>query len=126
MDFKEDPVLKIISLFSKKWTYEIISLLIIQGDCRYSDFEKAYPDLSSKMLSTRLKELFDSKLISKVISKLSPLDFKYRLSDRGSNLRHVLREMAIYGTQVFNINNNNYSFDEIKKYYSQKYEKSYD
>ncbi len=121
MEFNSDPVHVCINLLSKKWNYEILTLLMQEGDCRFTDFEKAYPDISGKMLSLRLKELFDDNIISKVISKMSPLEFKYRLSKNGNLIRKLLVELGMLGAQLYELSDKKYSYAELKEYFTNEF-----
>ena len=121
MQFNSDPVHVCINLLSKKWNYEILRLLMQEGDCRFTDFEKACPDISGKMLSLRLKELYDDNLISKVISKMSPLEFKYRLSKSGNLIRKLLVELGMLGAQIYDLSDKKYSYAELKEYFTNEF-----
>ena len=71
---------------------------LLEHERKFSELERLFKGLSSKVLSQRMKELFDMGLVSKVVSSITPLDFVYRISPAGDQIRKVLYEMAIFGS----------------------------
>ncbi|MFX0095442.1 MAG: winged helix-turn-helix transcriptional regulator, partial [Candidatus Hodarchaeota archaeon] len=79
LEFKQSPVNLTLQLISKKWTTEIITELM-KGRKRFSDLLEANPNLSSKMLSERLKELYQEGFIDKIVINMIPLRVKYQIT----------------------------------------------
>jgi len=97
---KQSPVSYLLGILNKKWTVEILEALFDE-ELQFSELERRYPDMSGKMLSRRVKELFDLGLIGKMISSIQPLEFKYRLSDQARLLRPVFYQLAVVGAKLF-------------------------
>lgn len=123
IQFKHDPIKLGLDLLSKKWTYAIIELLRDKR-MRYSDIQQQLPEISSKILASRLKELFELGLIGKIISNMIPLHFKYHITDLGRQTRKVYYELAILGCKIFRdeiFGDDNYSSEAISSYFKVKF-----
>ena len=91
---------------------------------QFSEIERRYPDLSGKMLSRRVNELFDLGLIGKAISRIQPLEFKYRITEKGKMLKRLFYELSVTGTKLFRqeiLENPNVDTSEIEAYFKQMY-----
>jgi DNA-binding HxlR family transcriptional regulator len=123
MEQVDSPVKLALNLLSKKWTFEILDFLLTE-DGRFTDIEGQIGEISGKMLSERLKELFDLGLVSKVVSKLTPLQFSYRISDLGREVRHVFLELGVFGSKIFRdkIDLDSLDIREIRLLYTEKYD----
>ncbi|MHA2503838.1 MAG: winged helix-turn-helix transcriptional regulator [Candidatus Kariarchaeaceae archaeon] len=121
--FNQSPATYLLNILGKKWTYEILNSLMFE-ELHFSDILKRYPDMSGKMLSRRVKELFDMGLVGKTISNLQPLEFKYHTSDRGKLLRQVFYELNVSSTRMFRaevLQNPSIDSEAIQQYFSDIY-----
>lgn len=94
------PFLTTFQILQKKWTLEII-LELFKGRKRFSDLLEIGESLTSKVLSERIKELYENHIIEKVIINMIPLRFKYQLTDQGIDLRKILFEIALYTCKYY-------------------------
>ncbi len=99
------PIEIALSHIGKKWAINIVRDLF-EGKKRFNEFLKANEKISTKMLSARLKELEQDKILTKNITNMSPITIEYKLTDRGIALNKILYEMAVfslneYGKEVF-------------------------
>ncbi|MFQ5977836.1 MAG: winged helix-turn-helix transcriptional regulator [Candidatus Heimdallarchaeota archaeon] len=123
VDIKKSPITLTLQLISRKWTIEIITDLM-QGRKRFSDFLEAHAGLSSKMLSERLKELYNEGFVEKIVTNMMPLRVKYQITDQGRLLNRVLYEMALFGVMVYSddvLGSQNLAPSEIIKLYAALY-----
>jgi DNA-binding HxlR family transcriptional regulator len=97
---------KNINLLKNKWTIYIIRDIIL-GKKYFSEFKEDKPELSNKVLTQRLKELENNKIIKKVVDDN---ETSYYLTERGERLRNIIYELAI-----FNIEESGYGEEEIEK-----------
>ena len=97
-NLKQCPIEKAFDHVGKKWGINIIRDLFL-GKKRFRDFLAANPELSTKMLSSRLRELERKGIIEKRIAQKSPLLIEYHLTDKGRKLRPVLYSLAVYAVQ---------------------------
>ena len=89
----------------KKWTVNIIRDMLL-GKKRFTEFLQANPEMSTKMLSQRLRDLEKDAIIKKRIVSKNPVRIEYDLTSRGEDLNKVLFEMSMfsmkhYGKEVF-------------------------
>ena len=93
--FKKCPVKVTLSYIGKKWSVEIIRDMMF-GYKRFKDFLKENPQLSSKILAQRLKELEQHQIIKKTNTG-NHFTIEYHLTERGIRLNKVLYELAQFG-----------------------------
>ena len=89
------PIDNALKYIGKKWSIHIIRDLFM-GEKRFSEFLKSNPNLSTKMLSVRLRELEENKIISKKVVSVSPVKIEYGLTKKGEALSGVLRELSLF------------------------------
>lgn len=74
----------------KKWNIKIIKGLFC--DCKhFKDFLERHPNLSSKVLAERLKELEQKDIIEKKV--VSSTQTEYYLTEKGRRLNKIIFEM---------------------------------
>lgn len=89
------PVEKTILLIGNKWTLLIIrELVMANGPLRYNEIAKALPKISSRTLSSKLKNMVNYGIIEKNIIDDSPIKVEYSLTEKGRQLHKVTRPMA--------------------------------
>lgn len=86
---------KNINIIKNKWTIYIIRDLIL-GKKHFSEFIEDKPDLSNKMLTQRLKELEENKIIEKYVEDN---ETTYFLTERGKRLQNIIYELAIFNVE---------------------------
>ncbi|MFX0003354.1 MAG: winged helix-turn-helix transcriptional regulator [Candidatus Hodarchaeota archaeon] len=93
------PIEATLNIIGKKWSIQIIRDLF-KGKTRFTEFLVANPQLSTKMLSLRLKELQKLDIIKKTVKSTNPLLIEYSLTPKGKNLNRILFQLA-----EFSLNN---------------------
>lgn len=76
----------------RKWNIKIIKGLFC-GYTRFKDFLDGHPDLSSKVLAERLKELEQKGIIEKKIANSNPFQTEYYLTKKGRRLNKIIFEL---------------------------------
>lgn len=79
-------------LLGKRWTGLIIRTLL-SGRNRFSDIEEAIPNMSSRMLTERLKELDKEGIIVRKVYPETPVRIEYELTEKGLELKNVMDEI---------------------------------
>ncbi len=79
----------------RKWAITIIRDLF-NGKTRFKEFLESNPELSAKMLSTRLKELQQHDIVDKKVVRTTPLLIEYGLTEKGRALGNVLYSLALF------------------------------
>ncbi len=89
------PVEVALRHIGKKWSVNIIRDLLMDKK-RFKDFLQSNKDISTKMLSLRLKELEKDGIIEKIIVQKTPLQIEYSITEKGKDLGNVLFEIAMF------------------------------
>jgi len=92
------PIEITLRFLGKKWSLNILRDLFF-GKKRFSEFLKANPQLSTKILSVRLKELEKNGIIEKRIVNKTPVLIEYGLTSKGGALNKILYEMALFSME---------------------------
>ena len=64
---------------------------------RFSEIKDALPEINSRILSERLSELEEEKLIKRNITKGKPIVIEYEITEKGADLRSVFRCCCNWG-----------------------------
>ncbi|TKJ20896.1 MAG: transcriptional regulator [Promethearchaeota archaeon Loki_b32] len=99
-NMKNCPIEIALNYLGKKWTMQIIRDLF-KGKKRFSHFLITNPQISTKMLSIRLKELQESDLIKKTIVTTTPIVIEYSLTKKGLALNKILFELAKFSLRNY-------------------------
>jgi DNA-binding HxlR family transcriptional regulator len=95
-DMKCCPIDTTFRLVGKKFTILIIREMM-QDKTRFNQFLDSIEGINPKILSARLKEMERSGLIKrKVYSAETPVRIGYFLTEKGSALRSILDQMALF------------------------------
>ena len=100
MDFNTSPIQFTLNILSRKWTIDILESLKT-GRKRYSDLLNINDQITTKVLSERLKELYEFGIVDKIITNIIPVKAKYELTEKGFFLFPILFEMAIFSSLHF-------------------------
>ncbi len=92
---KACPIEVAAKYIGRKWGVNIIRDLFL-GKQKFSEFLHSNPDMSTKMLATRLRELERDGLLTKHTVSVSPVSTRYELTEKGKALSRVMLEMAIF------------------------------
>jgi len=90
------PIRKAMEIIGKKWAVLIIYNLL-SGEKRFSDLENSLGKICPKMLSERLKELEELKLITRKIQPERPVKITYQLTQKGKGLSKIIKAMKKWG-----------------------------
>ena len=89
------PVERTVWLIGNRWSLLIIrELNLRKGPARYNQLRKSLAPISSKTLSSKLKELEAYGIVAKKIMDLSPPSVEYSLTERGSELSKMIADMG--------------------------------
>ena len=100
-------VYQTMEYLSKKWSL-VILLEIFKGlneKKRYSEIKKNIPNISTKILSTRLKELEkEGALIKNIDTSSFPIKCEYSLTNSGKDLINIIKNIKNWALK-WNIEN---------------------
>ncbi len=80
-------------LIGKRWSGAILRSLV-RGPQRFNQIQAAVPGLSERLLSERLKEFGEAKLVARTVEDGPPVRVTYELTEAGDDLRNVFRSLA--------------------------------
>jgi DNA-binding HxlR family transcriptional regulator len=91
------PIEYTLSVIGGQWKLLILYWLSINKVMRYGELKKCINGVTHKMLSTRLKELEDHKVIVRTQYNQIPPKVEYSLSEKGWSLHSVLKALHEWG-----------------------------
>lgn len=84
--------LRVFRLVGKRWTLAILASLM-QGPARFSELARAVPGLSERVMSERLQELCEARVVERVVEPGRPPAATYRLTPIGECLRPAVESL---------------------------------
>jgi DNA-binding HxlR family transcriptional regulator len=91
------PIARTLDVIGDRWTILILRDLVVEGPRKFQDFERSLRGISPNTLSTRLKRLEGEGIIERRFYDQHPPRAEYLLTDKGSDLRPVLRALLEWG-----------------------------
>lgn len=82
-----------IEIVGRRWTGAILRSML-SGASRFSEILAEVPGLSDRLLSERLKELEQERIIERRVTPSTPVRVEYRLTEKGRDLGDVVRAVA--------------------------------
>ena len=92
------PVETTLTLISDKWKVLILRDLMT-GTKRFGELKKSIGHVSQKVLTTQLRQMEASGLLSRKVYTEVPPRVEYTLTERGYSLRPILNAMYDWGEQ---------------------------
>lgn len=87
-----------MDVLRSKWTVEV-QTAILCGNTRFKDILTAIHGLSDKVLTERLRQMVDDRLIEKHECRGYPPRVEYNLTDHGNRLYAIVYRMTEWGTE---------------------------
>lgn len=94
-----NPVEATLSIIGGKWKVVILCLLKETETMRFSDLQRAIPDITKKMLSQQLRELEADHIIQRTVYDEMPPRVEYSLTPEGETMRPMLNAMCAWGSR---------------------------
>ena len=91
------PVARTLNVIGDRWAILILRDLLLHGPRRFQDFERSLKGITPGVLSTRLKEFEAHGVIEASLYAEHPPRMEYSLTEKGRELRPVLRAMKRWG-----------------------------
>ncbi|MBP1909222.1 MAG: hypothetical protein PWQ63_258 [Methanolobus sp.] len=89
------PIEKTVTLIGNKWSILLIREFHLSGKAlRFNDLLNSLKPISSKTLSSKLKDLVLYEIIERNVEDTIPVKIEYRLTEKGKDLGEILRSMA--------------------------------
>ena len=87
-----------MDVLRSKWTVEVLTAILC-GNTRFKDILTAVHGLSDKVLTERLRQMVDDRLIEKHDCRGYPPRVEYNLTDHGKRLYAIVYRMTEWGTE---------------------------
>jgi DNA-binding HxlR family transcriptional regulator len=91
------PAQALLKLLSGKWKPEIFRLAL-NGPLRFSSLLREIEGSNKQSLSVALKELEEAGLLQKTVIREKPLHIEYRLTENGTAVIPVFKQLESFGT----------------------------
>ena len=91
------PIARSLDIVGDRWTILILRDLVVSGPRKFQDFELSLKGISPTTLSARLKRLEEAGIVERRFYEQHPPRAEYLLTDRGKDLRPVLRALLEWG-----------------------------
>jgi DNA-binding HxlR family transcriptional regulator len=91
------PIARTLDVIGERWTILILRDLVVGGPRKFQDFERSLAGISPNTLSARLKRLEDAGIVERRFYAQHPPRAEYVLTEKGSELRPVLRALLEWG-----------------------------
>lgn len=92
------PVETTLMLISDRWKVLILRDLM-NGTRRFGELKKSIGDVSQKVLTTQLRQMEESGLLTRKVYAEVPPRVEYSLTELGYSLKPILESMKIWGTE---------------------------
>ena len=100
--FPTCPVRNVLSRIGEKWPMLIMLTLDATGKpMRYSDLQRAIPDISQKMLTQHLRDLEADGFIRRTVYAEVPPRVEYSFTDRARSLMPLLNNLVKWSLENF-------------------------
>ena len=97
------PINYAIDIIGQKWKLPIIWFLSEHETLRYNELKRKVSGITNTMLIKCLKELEDSKLLTRIQYNTIPPKVEYSLTESGKTLIPALNELYAWGEQQMKI-----------------------
>lgn len=97
------PITYAIDIIGQKWKLPIIWYLSEHETLRYNELKRKVNGITNTMLIKCLKELEDSKLLTRIQYDTIPPKVEYSLTERGKALLPTLNELSVWGEEQIKI-----------------------
>jgi DNA-binding HxlR family transcriptional regulator len=87
-----------VELLGKRWTGAIVHTLL-EGPKRFSEVSHAIPQISDRLLSSRLRELEACGIVEREVYEESPVRVEYELTDMGRALEPAVRAIRTWARE---------------------------
>lgn len=107
-DCKAETALEILV---GKWKPVILYQLFKNGTMRFSELQRALPDITKKMLTSQLRELEYHDIVHRRVYRQIPPKVEYSITEHGRSMAPVLDAMNRWGAAHFEHMNELYGAD---------------
>ena len=96
-DGQDCAVARSLDLVGDRWVLLIVRELLSQGPCRFTDLRDGLPGIATNLLTSRLKDMEENGLITRVDAPPPVATGLYQLTERGQQLQPVITALVEWG-----------------------------
>ena len=96
INWEVDAAVDAFSIFSSRWTIEILATLYIAGERRFNEMRKLLRGISSRTLSDKLTTCVENGLVDRIVEDGPPIRVIYRLTEHGREAGRLLSPLVAY------------------------------
>ncbi len=93
------PVSSVLDIVGDKWTILVVRDMLLLGKRLYSELIDSPENIPTNILADRLKRLEAAGVIEKQPYQDKPVRYEYRLTQKGEDLRPLIKELAVWGNK---------------------------
>ncbi|SEU10948.1 helix-turn-helix domain-containing protein [Paenibacillus sp. NFR01] len=86
-----------LEILAGKWKPIILFHLFSNGTMRFSELQRALPEITKKMLTSQLRELETQDIIHREVYRQIPPKVEYSITEHGQNILPVLQAINVWG-----------------------------
>lgn len=90
------PIEATLEVIGGKWK-TLILYHLKSGTMRFSELQRAIPQITKKMLTQQLRELESDRIVTRYVYPQVPPKVEYSLSETGESLRTILDMLCAWG-----------------------------
>ncbi len=96
LEWEVESAVEALSIFSSRWTIEILSTIFLAGEQRFNQLRKLLKGISSRTLSDKLKKCESMGLVVREVQDSTPIKVVYRLTEHGMMAGRLLGPVIAY------------------------------
>lgn len=100
MASERDKFLRFFHFLQRKWTVDIIYVLLIQKELHFNEIRRLLENISSRTLTDRLTELEERRVVNRRVQQTRPVKVIYSLTSFGKGLVTLLVPVFLYATRL--------------------------
>lgn len=82
-----------VELIGRRWSGAILREMLL-GSTRFVQIRQAIPQLTDKMLASRLRELESEGLVTRTVFDETPVRVEYQLTEKGRDLESAIAALS--------------------------------
>ena len=86
-------------ILGTRWTAQILREMLDHGPRRFQDLQDTLTGIAPNTLSSRLKMLENSEIVTREFYEDHPPRAAYKLTPKGEKMRGILNAMRLWGSQ---------------------------
>lgn len=99
--FKKCPIELTMSILGKKWALLILRDIALRKINRFNKIRRSLSGLTPRVLTLRLRELEENRLIQATVIKENPRVVEWELTEKGKDTVPILLDVMAFGAKWY-------------------------